>query len=887
MTLPLAPGVRALALIITLGLCQVTLASVASAFSSPGIEAALPSGQPLLGADPLAAFRMGANSSASLEQGIAQGPGFTQVLRVKTLVDLSTSWSAEFYAGVPQAVANGDVVLLHFWARATETTNEAGSAFLRVAVQKSTANYDKSYEATITILPEWREYYIPFAYKADYAANASGFAMGVGFRRQTIEIGGMELTYYGKSVTVDSLPKTRFSYPGREADAPWRKAALERIEKERKGNFSLRIVDDKGLPVQGAKVTATLTRHAFQFGSAYQFSRIVGTGDDNRIYRQKLLEFFNAGCPENDLKWAPWIGEWGASFGRAQTMKALQWFKDHGLAMRGHVLVWPGWNNLPNAIKNLKGTALQSTIPQRVLDHIADEAGATSELTEEWDVENEPYANHDLMGLFGDAIQVDWFKAARKAHPTARLYLNDYGNHDLTVDAGHVASFETYAKYLINNGAPIGGLGLQAHISANPSAPTSVLATLDRYAALGLPIRFTEFDVNTDDEELQADYTRDFLILALSHPSVVGLQFWGFWEKAHWLPLGALFRSDWSERPAAKAYRDLVLGEWKSTLSGSSDAQGGFSGRGMYGDYYVVIEAGGQRFEKTFSLVKGESAPRIEVQLLRPRLIGLATRAVVGKDDETFIAGFITSGSKPKPVIVRALGPILPEWNVSNPVPDLEMRIVPLGGVSLGSNYGWSSSPDAARIRQTVTDLKLYPFPEGSLDSTMLVETSGAFTVPTNSRTGKRGVGMIEVYERDHSEESRLSILASRAFAGFDDEVVIAGIALEGSSARTLLIRALGPELTKQNVGSLLKRPYMVVMSKGKPIAANSGWCSSPNPAALAAAMRKVGAQVFDANSADCALIHTFEPGPYSVIVQGADGGTGVCMIEVYDLGPE
>lgn len=308
-------------------------------------------------------------------------------------------------------------------------------------------------------------------------------------------------------------------------------------------------------------------------------------------------------------------GERGRRYTKEQTLAGLRWLKQHGLHVRGHVLVWPDWNNLPEAIRALRGTPRQSEIPERVLAHIADIVGATRELVDEWDVLNEPYTNHDLMDLFGPRIQVDWFKAARAAHSTAPLYLNDFSNHDASLDAGHVAHFERTARFLKEQGAPLGGLGVQGHIGGNPSPPVNVLAVLDRYAALGLPLRVTEFDINTDDEELQADYTRDFLIAAYSHPSVVGVQVWGFWEGAHWIPRAAMYRRDWSEKPNARAYRALVLEAWRTRASGTTDAQGVWRGRGFHGEYLATVEYGGRTHERVFSVLPGVSAPVVRVSL--------------------------------------------------------------------------------------------------------------------------------------------------------------------------------------------------------------------------------------------------------------------------------
>ena len=210
---------------------------------------------------------------------------------------------------------------------------------------------------------------------------------------------------------------------------------------------------------------------------------------------------------------------------------------------------------------------------------------------------------------------VDWFKEARKGAPDAVLYLNDYANHDITADRPHCENFIETARYLLGRGAPLGGLGLQAHIASLPNSPEAVLRTLDLYAELELPIRFTEFDVDTEDEQLQADYTRDFLILAYSHPSVVGVQHWGFWEGAHWRPKSAMFRRDWSPKPNADVYRDLVLNKWRTRIDETLDASGRASGRGFHGDYVVTVEHDGRKTERKFTLGSQDSETTVRIVL--------------------------------------------------------------------------------------------------------------------------------------------------------------------------------------------------------------------------------------------------------------------------------
>ncbi len=411
-----------------------------------------------------------------------------------------------------------------------------------------------------------------------------------------------------------------FSYVGREADAAWRKQALDRIELIRKGDFGVRVEDASGAPVPGASVRIEEVNSAFQWGSALQFERLVRDTPENRRYREMVLKLFNEASPENDLKWPNWEGDWGPGFSHEQAIAALHWLKDRRFYVRGHNLIWPGkgaeWKDLPKSIRELKGTPRQGEIPGMILAHIRDITSATRGLIDEWDVVNEPWDHHAIMDLFGPKIMVDWFKAAQAGLPGGLLYLNDWGNQGLLGEnPSHWRNtFET-AAYLRGLGAPLTALGLQCHINRNPTAPEDFLAALDLYAALRIPIRITEFDINTDDEALQADYTRDFFIAAFSHPSVIGVQLWGFWEKAHWRPKGAMYRTDWSEKPNGAVYRSLVLDQWRTREAGVTDQGGRYAGRGFYGTYRVVVRAGDRRAERTVALVSGGPSPDVEVRI--------------------------------------------------------------------------------------------------------------------------------------------------------------------------------------------------------------------------------------------------------------------------------
>lgn len=843
-----------------------------------------PTGSPLLGASIYDAFSLTNASAARVSKTTASTAlGFSNIWRIETTRDSSPAWAIEYKAPIKIAVAKGGVALVRFFARCTATSDETGKGRLRVVVQKSAANWDKSLSAEIYIGATWTEVFMPFTFASSFAEGGAELSFGVGFKRQTIEIGGIDCPYYADRVALSTLPRSRVDYPGREPDAAWRKAALERIDQLRQGDFVVRALTPDGQPILGAKVSVEMIRHHFQWGSCYQMSRIVNDSADNRIYRRKLLELFNAGSTENDLKWPPWSGEAGTGYSKIQTLAGLRWLKERGLHIRGHVLVWPSWKNLPSSVAALQGTPGQNDVPTRIKAHIADIVSSTKSWVDEWDVENEPYSNHDLMDLFGQSIQVDWFKAARAAHPTAPLFLNDYGNHDATQEPAHVAHFENTAKYLLAQGAPIGGLGLQAHFGGAPSSPVAILATLDRYAQLGLPIRITEFDINTEDEEMQADYTRDFLILCFSHPSVVGVQFWGFWSKAHWLPNAALYRDDWSEKPNARAFRQWVHEQWNTRATGYTTASGEWKSRGFHGDYIARLEVDGKTYEQTFQLRPNAPAPIVQLVSKSSRLGNLSTRAIGGTDDKALIAGFVAEGTGEIRLLLRAIGPSLTSFGILNAMRDPTLSVYRANQL-LGINRGWASSPNMLEIAATGDAVWAFPLQTSRADSAMLHSfDEGVYTATVE---GSGGVALVELYDANPKASVRLRNLSSRIVVGTGESSAVTGITVAGINALTLLFRAVGPSLQPLGIKEYLAHPSIVLSDARGPLAANQEWQSSPNAERIETLGRKAGAFSLQSGSADSALLATLAPGMYTVTISGADGGTGVCLAEIYDVDP-
>ncbi len=399
-------------------------------------------------------------------------------------------------------------------------------------------------------------------------------------------------------VSFDELrftPDAPPAYGGQAADAPWRAEAQSRIDQVRKADLDLSLTRPGGVGIAGATVRVIQQEHAFKFGSAVVGNKLAGNPNaGDQVYRDKVLELFNTVTLENTLKWPALEGEFGPNFSESIALDALDWASQNGLDVRGHTIVWPGFNNLPQSIVNLQNDP--AALRQAVLDHVTDIATKTQGKLIDWDVVNEPRVNDDLLNLFGEAVMDEWFAAADAVND-ARLFLNEY--NIITGGEGNQSSRNTYLNQILGlqgRGAPIDAIGMQGHFTPGSlTGMEKVWEVLDDFHdATGLPIAITEFDFATTDEPLQAEYLRDFMTAVFAHDAVDEFIMWGFWAGAHWRPDAALFNLDWSIKPNGQAYLDLVYDEWWTDETLTTDAGGNATVRVFQGEHLVEVEVDGE-----------------------------------------------------------------------------------------------------------------------------------------------------------------------------------------------------------------------------------------------------------------------------------------------------
>ena len=553
----------------------------------------------LLPADTLGAFHLSGSAFklGKAEVVSATHPNFTSAIRAQTLEKPDAVYNLQLSAANTEPIAAGDIIMASFWARTIESPMEEG--FVGFTFEGGTAPFKRSFGLENSAGTAWKQFQYPFKAAESYASGQALMNLRLGYAPQTIEIGGISLRNLGQNIALEILPATRGGYAGIEPDAPWRKAALERIERIRKADLKVVVRDKNGKPVPNAQVKIEQTRSAFAFGSAVSAKALISSDPNDVKYQQVIKEQFNRVVFENDLKWHRWVNPED----RAATLKATSWLQEANIDLRGHVLVWPSWRKSPPFVQALSND--KPALAKLISDHITDEAGAMNGKVAEWDVLNEPFGNHDILDLLGPQVQTDWFKLARKADPNAKLYINDYG----ILEGGgnstkHQEHFENTISYLLSQNAPLDGIGIQGHFGWNLTPPTKMLEILDRLSKFNKPIQITEFDVQITNEALQADFTRDFLTAMFSHPSVNGVVMRGFWEGRHYAPSAALWRKDWTPKPNGKVWLDLVQKQWRTNETKNADATGELKTRAFMGDYRISVVNGSQTKEATLKLPK-------------------------------------------------------------------------------------------------------------------------------------------------------------------------------------------------------------------------------------------------------------------------------------------
>ena len=269
----------------------------------------------------------------------------------------------------------------------------------------------------------------------------------------------------------------------------------------------------------------------------------------------------------------------------------------------------------------------------------------------------------------------------------------------------------------------------------------------------------------------------------------------------------------------------------------------------------------------------GTDIGAFELQTIAPTILAnISTRLPVETGDNALIGGFIVTGTQPKKVIVRAIGPSLP---VTGALADPILELHGPGAFTTIINDNWRSDQQAEIIATGVppnNDL------ESAIVATLPANNSGYTAIVRGANNGT-GIGLVEAYDLDRAVDSKLANISTRGLVQTNDNVLIAGTIVVGATAQRVIIRAIGPSLSVP--GKLADPTLELRDGNGTLIQANDNWRSDQQAEIIATGIPP-------SNDLESAIVALLPAGGAvsTAIVRGVNGTSGVALVEIYALAP-
>lgn len=259
------------------------------------------------------------------------------------------------------------------------------------------------------------------------------------------------------------------------------------------------------------------------------------------------------------------------------------------------------------------------------------------------------------------------------------------------------------------------------------------------------------------------------------------------------------------------------------------------------------------------------------------QLGNISTRLGVQTGNNILIAGFIVTGTEPKTVAVRGIGPSLGAFGIPGLLanPTLELRAA--NGTLIMQNDNWADD-----LTQAAALAALGLAPHDGLEPAVVTTLSNgaSYTAIMAGKDDGTGLGLVEVYDANTGVASQLANISTRGFVQSGNDVMIGGLILSGASATHVVLRGIGPSLTLFGVPDALPDPTLELRdSNGTLLIANDNWEQDPTSAA---ALTANGLAPHDSHEAGIYI--SLPPGLYTAILAGKNGGTGVGLVEIYNL---
>jgi hypothetical protein len=258
--------------------------------------------------------------------------------------------------------------------------------------------------------------------------------------------------------------------------------------------------------------------------------------------------------------------------------------------------------------------------------------------------------------------------------------------------------------------------------------------------------------------------------------------------------------------------------------------------------------------------------------LFTARQLNISTREMVGTGDNVLIGGFIVSGSTPKQVILRGIGPSLAAAGVGNLLADPTLELRDGAGSLILANDNWRDTQETAIA---ATGLQ----PDDDLESAILATLEpGPYTAILQGVDGTSGNALVEAYDLDATPASQFANISTRGEVGTGDALLIGGLIVssEASGQANIVVRALGPSLA--GVSGALQNPTLELHDvNGNLIASNDNWRETQEGIISSTGLAPT-------DDREAAIFAHLAAGAYTTVVQGQNGTTGVGLVEAYNI---
>ena len=421
----------------------------------------------------------------------------------------------------------------------------------------------------------------------------------------------------------------------------WRDSAVNarinrNIEKYRKGDATIEVVDATGKPIKRAEVEVRQTGHEFLFGcNAFVLGQLKPDNMEKR-YEAAFAKIFNfATVPFYWSGTEPTRGELRYQeagsrdiWRRPPPDRFLPWAAKNGIRLKGHPLLWhahnPQW--LPKDADELR--ALYQKRFKEIASRYAGKIGI-------WDVVNESLVCAKSFPLYSDdRAYVGWaFKQVAPLFPEqTTLMINEVTTFNFPSSAPR---YFDQIKGLLAGGAKIRGIGFQYHyfrrgaldtfLKSPNCNPGKLLDVYEKFTEFKLPLYITEITIPSagdGGDELQAEVVRDHYRLWFAAPNMAGITWWNLGDgtavQGENEAKGGLLDAELNPKAAYRALDQLISTEWKTCTSVQTDAQGRAQIRGFHGTYEIVVTKGDATVRREVQLKKG-IANRWNIELGSPR----------------------------------------------------------------------------------------------------------------------------------------------------------------------------------------------------------------------------------------------------------------------------